>query len=712
MSNYGSNTQPGGYQGAPQNYAQQQQYGQPGHTHKSGGIFGQMMSQAVSTGKPMVDRLGQTLSSKLGNKPAPGPPQHLQSYQNYQSHQNPQGQGHGYQQPQVQTYTPPPQQQQQWQQPQQQQPTLPTTSYTPVQPSPYQPNYYHGASTAAPPSQNNYYPQQSPPPPPPVQVPAAQQPLSAPGYNTSEYGQGQQGQLGQTHAIQSQQYIPHGQQNAYNSQETGFIAGGQTGLQPQSGYPPAPPVPPHPKISPPESTVSPSQQPQWGYAQGHAPHVGQQQQSYSPAPNTPSQQELQHQHQPQPPNLPASNTPYQQEQIQQQQWHPVPPASPVAQVANPISPSMSPPPQHKDVQGQMPPTDLTQTQPSTPAPQRSASPAASTELTAELPADLGSLKLGDSPVGTNAATPSSQYLAHSPPTQATSPSKGFTVPSRKASASSVPLADPWNFVDPVTETPTREFYILADLLYDALDRNFEPRNSGLLEAPKILASWIDLPEDARNLYSYNGYTALAHQFGLEGIPHVMVPVQPHLAPIWNFDQQAHAEELKISEPPSAISSYATYMPALNRAGWYKFFFLEIVQNPDEISTLMPALCADTYKPGVLNHPDLSKRDKSEVQALRSRADEVQTLAIKRVGDEARTAMMLDPNIPVSSMVKSGGSSAASGTLEPGSPEDIAVRMHRIQAERQFNDMAVRTVLGAGITFGPSGGYSGGYASLV
>ncbi|XP_014562220.1 hypothetical protein COCVIDRAFT_33103 [Bipolaris victoriae FI3] len=712
MSNYSSNTQPGGYQGASQNYAhQQQQYGQPGHTSKAGGIFGQMMSQAVSTGKPMVDKLGQTLSSKLGNKPAPGPPQHLQSYQNYQSHQNPPGQGHGYQQPQAQTYSPQPQQQQ-WQQPQQQQPTPPTTSYTPVQPSPYQPNYYYGASTGTPPSQNNYYPHQSPPPPPPVQAPAAQQPLSAPGYNTSEYGQGQQGQLGQTNATQFQQHFPHGQQNAYHSQETGFIVGGHTGLSPQSGYPPAPPVPPHPKISPPESTVSPSQQAQWGYAQDHAPHVGQQQPPYSLAPNTPSQQELQHQHQQLPPNPPGSNTPYQQEQSQQQQWRPMSPANPADEVANPIPPSISPPLQHKDVQGQLPPTNLTHTQPSTPAPQSSVSPATSTEFTAELPADLGSLRLGDPPVDTKAANPSSQYPVHSPSTQAASPSNVSTSPPQKASISSMPLADPWSFVNPVTETPTREFYILADLLFDALDRNFEPRNSGLLEAPKILASWIDLPEDARKIYSYNGYTALAHQFGLEGIPHVMVPVQPHLAPIWNFDEQVHAEELKILEPPSATSSYATYMPALNRAGWYKFFFLEIMQNPDEISTLMPALCADTYKPGVLNHPDLSKRDKSEVQALRSRADEVQTLAIKRVGDEARTAMMLDPNIPVSSVVQVRESPATSGTLEPGSPEDIAVRMHRIQTERQFNDMAVRTVLGAGITFGPAGGYSGGYASLV
>jgi hypothetical protein len=57
-------------------------------------------------------------------------------------------------------------------------------------------------------------------------------------------------------------------------------------------------------------------------------------------------------------------------------------------------------------------------------------------------------------------------------------------------------------VDPATEVPTREFYILADLLFDALDRKFEPRNTGLLEAPKIIGSWVKLTEDAcRECYS-------------------------------------------------------------------------------------------------------------------------------------------------------------------------------------------------------------------
>jgi hypothetical protein len=57
------------------------------------------------------------------------------------------------------------------------------------------------------------------------------------------------------------------------------------------------------------------------------------------------------------------------------------------------------------------------------------------------------------------------------------------------STSSLPLADPWRFADPATELPTREFFIIADLVFDTMDRKFEPQNTGLIEASKMLASW-------------------------------------------------------------------------------------------------------------------------------------------------------------------------------------------------------------------------------
>jgi hypothetical protein len=144
------------------------------------------------------------------------------------------------------------------------------------------------------------------------------------------------------------------------------------------------------------------------------------------------------------------------------------------------------------------------------------------------------------------------------------------------------------------------------------------------------------------LFSYDNYTALARMWSLEGVPHIMVPIQPSLTPVWNFNQHTHAQDLKvIIEQPSG---YATYMPALNRAGWYKFFFLEAMHGPDDMCKLLPALCADSYKPGVLNHPDLNKRDRSSIPALETRAAAIQSYAIERVCKEANAAMMHDPNL--------------------------------------------------------------------
>ena len=36
-----------------------------------------------------------------------------------------------------------------------------------------------------------------------------------------------------------------------------------------------------------------------------------------------------------------------------------------------------------------------------------------------------------------------------------------------------------------------------------------------------------------------------------------------------------------------MTIYTTYMPALNRAGWYKFFFLEMMHAPEDIGDDTP-----------------------------------------------------------------------------------------------------------------------------
>ncbi|KAJ4331823.1 hypothetical protein N0V87_008869 [Didymella glomerata] len=175
------------------------------------------------------------------------------------------------------------------------------------------------------------------------------------------------------------------------------------------------------------------------------------------------------------------------------------------------------------------------------------------EFIAELPADLVSLSIAETRPADHPAAPTpghhSPYQAYQASPAPPGPSSpGFTVARRAVSVSSAPYADPWRFADPLTELPTREFYVIADLLFEALDRKFEPQNTGMLEASKVMKSWIDLSEDAT------------------------------------------------------------------------------------------PLCSETHKPGVLHHPDLTKRDKAEAPVLQSRAAEIQAAAINQVCFETKAAM--------------------------------------------------------------------------
>jgi hypothetical protein len=187
----------------------------------------------------------------------------------------------------------------------------------------------------------------------------------------------------------------------------------------------------------------------------------------------------------------------------------------------------------------------------------------------------------------------------------------------------------------------------------------------------------------------------------------MVPVQSSLSPVWNFNQHTHAQGLMVASELQSVPS--SYMPALNRAGWYKYFFLEMISGPDEIGKLLPALCADTYKPGVLNQPDLNRRDRCHVPALQGRAAHIQSAAIKCVCDEAKMAMQRAQNGAAWAPMQpqSTGASTAPNPAQPGSSTDMALMMHEIQMAS--NDSAVRSVMDGDVKYESR---PGGYSRLV
>lgn len=121
---------------------------------------------------------------------------------------------------------------------------------------------------------------------------------------------------------------------------------------------------------------------------------------------------------------------------------------------------------------------------------------------------------------------------------------------------------------------------------------------------------------------------------LEGIPHLLVPCEPVLTPLWNFQQQSHAQELRIPSGPALANTInPTYIPALNRAGFYKYFFLTMMHEPESLEKMLVALCADTYKPGIMNQPDTQRRDKTPIRGLAAQATAIQTAALSHVCEE-------------------------------------------------------------------------------
>lgn len=204
----------------------------------------------------------------------------------------------------------------------------------------------------------------------------------------------------------------------------------------------------------------------------------------------------------------------------------------------------------------------------------------------------------------------------------------------------MPQAGTWRVADPATERATDEFYVLADLLFDALDRQFEPRNTGLVEGSKLMGSCLlRLNEDEKRLFAHQSHGAFAKMWSIEGIPHVMVPCESALTPIWNFDRVTHGQHVRVGE--SSRGSQARYMPALNRAGWYQFLLVEAMRAPEELGKVVAAVCADRHPAGLLGKVDLNKLDRTVDPAVRARAGELRAYAIAQACDETRLAMARD-----------------------------------------------------------------------
>ena len=168
----------------------------------------------------------------------------------------------------------------------------------------------------------------------------------------------------------------------------------------------------------------------------------------------------------------------------------------------------------------------------------------------------------------------------------------------------------------------------------------------------------------------------------------MVPAQPTLSPSWSA--QLKPQTLKISpELPALNTTYTTYIPALNRSGWYKYLFLELVGEPEGLGKLMPRFCADTYNPSGAGHPDLTRRERNEPAPLSARANQIRTGAIVRVCQEAASSM--------------NAANASSGSVQIGqgggmSEAEMAAKMQSLQIQNQMSNMENQITIMCGQSF--------------
>ena len=165
----------------------------------------------------------------------------------------------------------------------------------------------------------------------------------------------------------------------------------------------------------------------------------------------------------------------------------------------------------------------------------------------------------------------------------------------------------------------------------------------------------------------------------------MVPSQPSFSPSWSA--QPKPQTLKISpELPTPNTPYTTYIPALNRSGWYKYLFLELVGEPEGLEKLMPRFCADTYNPSGAGHPDLARRERNEPAPLSACANQIRTGAITRVYQEAACSM--------------NAANASSGSAHIGqgggmSEAEVVAKMQSLQIQIQMSNMANQATITGG-----------------
>lgn len=116
--------------------------------------------------------------------------------------------------------------------------------------------------------------------------------------------------------------------------------------------------------------------------------------------------------------------------------------------------------------------------------------------------------------------------------------------------------------------PTSLLEKLLDSIFEYIDVTYTPRNTGLLEPPKISAFYSNIGVDDRENIGRREDSEIARKFSILGCEHYLV--------------SDNTGEIQARSNPWIMDGLDTRpkSPALTRAGWIRYFVLMAWKNPD------------------------------------------------------------------------------------------------------------------------------------
>jgi hypothetical protein len=250
-----------------------------------------------------------------------------------------------------------------------------------------------------------------------------------------------------------------------------------------------------------------------------------------------------------------------------------------------------------------------------------------------------------------------------------------------AAASATPWVEPWQVTDPNTELPTRELTSVLNYIFDKLDQEQMPKNTGLCEMPKMqkVIDYCKVNFRSDDIFSKFGSGKDAELLNIFfyriGMEHILVPqhVETVVSPLNHAAESVAPREVV----PSTLAGNPgpgprAWRPVLTRRGFHQWMYYiiysvtgfnvslcaQIVAGSGYIKMITDCIRAGTRTP-------IPRLDKYEI-GLHDGTQRLVRVRCSAVADELR--IFLQPkDVPVPAIISQPQPANAGVPLMPSQP---------------------------------------------